>query len=210
MFSLIFLSHWQEVVNRGELAETSAVLSDWVLFCLKYFSVSRKSDWRKARRIERTEARILLDLKNARLTYAAEECSIENHEESHEEYLIENHEENYEGNHEECSVENHEECSVGNHEGCSIENHEGYAVGNLGESHVESIVWGTVWPLLCARPTRILKHVKCSIGSSIENLISSHEECFLLSWLACAMKHVWSILWSRPWSEWRVFEHVTL
>ncbi len=54
-------------MNRGGLAEAGAALSDRALFCLKYSSVSRISDWRKARRRESTEARILLDLKNATL-----------------------------------------------------------------------------------------------------------------------------------------------
>ena len=39
-----YLSHRQKVVSRGELAETSAALSDRALFCLKYSSVSRGSD----------------------------------------------------------------------------------------------------------------------------------------------------------------------
>ncbi len=68
--------------------------------------------------------------------------------------------------------------------------------------------------MLCVRPKRGLKHAaslveshegsheesheeshkECLIESLVESLIessiSSHEECVLLSYLACAMKHV--------------------
>jgi len=70
-------------------------------------------------------------------------------------------------------IEKHEECLIENYDDCLIEKHE--------RSHVKS----TVQLMLCAQLMSNLKHVECSIESLIKNLIkhliSSHEECFLLS-----------------------------